>query len=175
VKRCLNQAAGIFGLGIFLLVLGGCSAFVPTPYVQPTYVLDGKTSVEQSGHTVWLSLWGEMYGESPGKGFRLEAMEAGQSVPVDSAEGTYQYYSEAPQPLEVTLTPQEIALIPQAEIVTKLSSKRTEKIGELRHGRYRLDIKYRIHRYDYECHFDVVYKIKNEAGVAGPWDWKDIN
>jgi hypothetical protein len=98
------------------------------------------------------------------------------SLELESVRGNDQYFSGTNQPLEVTwLAHGQALLFPTANIVSKPLPRRTEKTGEMKHGRYKIELTYRLNGQDYECHFDVVYKINNETGIVGPWSGKDIH
>jgi hypothetical protein len=143
--------------------------------VTTHYQLDGQREIKQPDHVVILGATG--YTEEPVK-FFIFSVRGKKNYPLklESVQGNYQYYSENPQPLEIkSLTNCEAVLCPTANVVVKPSPKRTEKSGEIKHGRYKIDITYRLNGQDYQCHFDIIYKTENETGMVGPWSGKDIH
>jgi hypothetical protein len=74
-----------------------------------------------------------------------------------------------------SLTNGEAVLCPIANVVVKPSQKRSEKTGKIKHGRYKIDITYRLNDQDYQCHFDVDYETKHETKVCVPGVTKGAN
>jgi hypothetical protein len=187
VKNYLNNFAYLICFSAIFLFLSGCAPWIPVPVVTTNYQLDGQREIKQSDHVVILGAGKEpktyganytprSFGDEPANCFILSIRSGKSSITLESVQGSYQYYSENPQPLELTwMAHGEALLFPTANIVGKPLPKRTEKSGEMKHGRYKIDITYRLNGLDYQCHFDVVYKTKNETGIVGPWSGKDIH
>jgi len=162
-------------LNVFLLLLAGCGVLVPVPYAAPRYALEGQTKYKQPDHSV--ELGGVDY-FSPAKEFILtfSGVKNENIAPVNLIEARYKYYSEDWLPLAVaSFESRRVVLVPKAKIVSKPIPKRTEKSGEIRHGRYKIYVKYVLNGENFECNFDVVYISKTETGIVGPWNGKGLN
>ena len=160
----------IGSLCLILVLLIGCS-------ITRTYCsLKGNKEVKQSNHVVNLSVSTEDLSElsKTGNSFRGFATEGancfvltfvggGSSVSVDTIKGSYQFYSEEPQPLELAYLNRSVAVfVPRAHILTKYSPKTLAHTGDMKLGRYKLDIQYLLNGSDYSCHFDVDYAVKTK-------------
>ncbi|MEI7532940.1 MAG: hypothetical protein WCK57_01120 [Verrucomicrobiae bacterium] len=176
---------------VWLICVGltsfGCAPWIPLPVVTTYYQLDGQREIKQDDHLVYLGFSKEPktygfgyiprpFGDQPANCFILSVRGGKNLSDFKFVRGTYQYYSESPQPLELTwLAHGQALLFPTANIVTRPSPKRTEKTGEMKHGQYKIDIMYHVNGQDYECRFDVLYTVKNKTGVVGPWSGEGIH
>ena len=174
MKNYTNIVFWLICLITISISITGC-LWVPVPVTNQYYVLEGQTKVKQDNHSV--TLCGVDY-YSPAHQFSLSFSVVGKDKlkSFNLIEANYQYYSENWQPLEVvTNASLGVALIPKEKIVSKPSPKRTEKTGEMMHGRYKISIKYTLGGDDYECDFDIRYVLGNKVGVVGPWSGKEIH
>ena len=168
-----------FCLICFSLFLSGCYPFGPDVTVLTYYELNGQRQIKQVNHTVILGVGKEpesktynasytprSFGDEPANCFILSVKG---SLKLESVQGSYQYYSENVQPLEVTwIGHNEALLFPIANIVGKPLPKRTEKSGEMEHGRYKVNLTYRLNGQDYQCHFDVDYETRHQTKAYVP-------
>ena len=174
MKGSANIIVWLVCMCAVLFSVSGC-LWVPVPAPANYYVLEGQTVVKQADHSVILC--GVDY-RSPAKQFVLDFRVAGdpKTNTANLVAANYQYYSEDWQPLEVvSINPLAMKLIPKAKIVSKPSPKRTEKTGEIMHGRYKISVKYFFAGREYESDFSFLYNAKVEAGVVGPWSGKEIH
>ncbi len=151
----------------FSLCFSGCYPFGPDVAVLTYYELNGQREIKQPDHVAILGT--SVYADEPVKYFAFSIKDKSHLFKLESVQGSYRYYSENPQPLELkSLTNDEAILIPTANVIDKPSPKRTEKTGEIKHGRYEIDITYRTNGQDYQCHFDVDYETRHNTKVYVP-------
>ena len=164
------------GIGLFL---SGCYPFGPDATVITYYNLYGQREIKQGDHSVILGVGKEpnqktyaasyttrSFGDRPANCFILTLQS---SKALESVRGSYQYYSDDLQPLDVPWIGHGSALLfPTSNIVSKTLPRRTEKSGEMKHGKYKVFITYRLNGQDFQCTFDVDYEISHKAYVYFP-------
>jgi hypothetical protein len=172
----MNKTKHFICLFSILISIAGCSLVAPVPYSNPYNVLEGQLIATQPVYTLSLDD-GRTDLRSPANKFVLSfiPIEKDKPLPFRLVKAEYQFYSETWRSLEVTnMSRSKTVLIPREKLATQKSSeKRTERIGELLHGRYKVKISYEVSGREYEAQFEAMYKRKMQTGVVGPWTWKN--
>jgi hypothetical protein len=166
-----------------LLLSSGCS-FAPPPY--PKLRITNQT--DKSNPPVDLSMSAEDLFRISKPGYYLRRSfrsgEAncfilyfkGSQTSASSIGGSYQYYSEKPQPLELAyLTNNFAVLVPRRNILAKPPPASLVYAGFMKFGTYKLDIQYQADGHIYSCHFNVDYFRNNTPELHGVWELRDVN
>jgi hypothetical protein len=168
------------GLGQFVcwiclsFCLSGCYPFGPDVAVSTHYELNGQREIKQSDRVLILGTSG--YVDEPVKFFTFSVKYQNHLSKLESVQGSYRFYHESPQPLDLkSLTNCVAILIPTANVINKLLPRRIEKPGEIKHGRYEIDITYRLNGQNDQCRFEVDYETKHDTKVYVPGVTKGAN
>jgi hypothetical protein len=170
---------------IFLLVslLGGCS-FAPRPYpkvhittqtvaTEPVAYLrlsaEDLSSISRPGYSLHRTF-------KSGEANCFVIRFAGSKAPVSVVRGTYQFYSEKEQPLElVYLANYAAVLVPREHLLTKPSPNSSGHPGFMKFGKYRVTVEYQSAGSNHYCRFDVSYFRNTTRELHGIWELKDIH
>jgi len=149
------------------LCFSGCYPFGPDASVLTYYDLNGQREIKQSDHVAILGAPG--FTDEPVKYFDfLVRGKKNYPLKLESVQGSYKFYSENPQPFEVkSLTNNQATLFLATNVIRKLPYN-SHNQGEIKRGRYKIDIAYRLNGQDYQCHFDIDYETRHKTIVYVP-------
>jgi hypothetical protein len=149
---------------MLLPMISGCS------FTNHRVSLTGNYEVKQLNHAAVLQMSREpivysagyipnpdYHSASPATCFILNLVGEPKDALLESVRGSYQYNLESSQPLVATWIGHNQAVLYPTSIIGAEASQRPDPRDNLKYGRYKLDISYRLNGHEYKCNFNVKY------------------